>query len=46
MKKVKESVGIDVSKKTIDAFLYNQGLHCQFTNNSPDAVRDLQSRTA
>lgn len=34
MKKVKESVGIDVSKKTIDAFLYNQGLHCQFTNNS------------
>lgn len=34
MKKVKESVGIDVSKKTIDVFLYNQGKHSQFTNDN------------
>lgn len=34
MKKVKESVGIDVSKKTIDVFLYNQGKHSQFSNES------------
>jgi transposase len=33
LKQLKESVGIDVSKLTLDVFLYNKKLHCQFANN-------------
>jgi transposase len=34
MKNVKESIGIDVSKKTIDVYRYNVNLHKQFSNDS------------
>jgi transposase len=34
MKNVKESIGIDVSKKTIDVYRYNADLHKQFSNDS------------
>lgn len=33
MKKVKETVGIDVSKLTLDVHLYKAGLHQQFSND-------------
>lgn len=33
MKNVKETIGIDVSKKTIDAFLYTLNQHKQFSND-------------
>ncbi len=33
MKNVKETIGIDVSKRTIDAFLYTRNQHKQFTND-------------
>jgi transposase len=33
VKQFKESIGIDVSKLTIDVFIYNRKLHRQFTNN-------------
>jgi len=34
MEKVKESIGIDVSKKTIDVYQYTVNQHKQFSNNS------------
>jgi transposase len=34
MEKVKESIGIDVSKKTIDVYQYTVNQHKQFTNNT------------
>lgn len=33
IKQFKESVGIDVSKLTIDVFMYNLKLHCKFSND-------------
>jgi transposase len=33
LKQLEESVGIDVSKLTLDVYLYNKKLHCQFANN-------------
>jgi hypothetical protein len=32
-KQFKESIGIDVSKVTLDVFIYNKKLHRQFANN-------------
>jgi transposase len=38
LKQLGESVGIDVSKLTLDVFLYNKKIHRQFTNNSKGFV--------
>jgi hypothetical protein len=35
MENVKESIGIDVSKKTIDVYQYTVNLHKQFSNDLP-----------
>ena len=32
-KEIKESVGIDVSKLTLDVFIYTKQIHKQFLNN-------------
>jgi len=41
LKRFEESVGIDVSKLTLDVFLYNRKMHHQFAN-TPKGFSDMQ----
>lgn len=38
VKRFTESVGIDISKLTLDVFLYNKKNHCQFANTAKGFV--------
>tara|TARA_R110000868_G_scaffold178563_4_gene418310 strand:- start:765 stop:947 length:183 start_codon:yes stop_codon:yes gene_type:complete len=39
--KIKEIIGIDVSKKTIDVVIHTEQLHRRFANNSSKDINEM-----